>query len=90
MIAYALIALLAVLQLADVWTTRRILLAGGEELNPVMRYLIDRAGLMPALLGTKAVLLFVCWLALLEFPAMLGALCLFYAGIIWFNQRSLR
>ena len=89
MISYALIALLATLQVADIYTTRRILLAGGKELNPVMRYLIRQVGLLPALLGTKITIMTVCWFALMPFPEVLGALCVFYAGIIWFNQRSL-
>ena len=89
MIAYALLALLAALQLADIYTTRRILLAGGKEMNPAVRWLIGRFGIMPALLVSKAAMLVLATAFLLPYPWALGGLCVFYAGIIWYNVKSL-
>ena len=37
------LALLAV-QIADVWTTNRILERGGRELNPFIRWIMDKTG----------------------------------------------
>ncbi len=36
--------LFALAQLADVWTTERVLAAGGRELNPVIRFFMDKLG----------------------------------------------
>ncbi|NDW32947.1 DUF5658 family protein [Salipiger sp. PrR007] len=36
--------LFALAQLADVWTTERVLAAGGREENPVIRFFMDRLG----------------------------------------------
>jgi len=88
-VTYSLLALLAALQVADVWTTRRILLAGGKEMNPVVRWLIGRFGLLPALLMSKAAVLALAAAFLLPYPWLLGGLCVFYAGIIWYNAKSL-
>ena len=89
MISYALIAILAALQVADIYTTRRILLAGGKEMNPTVRWLIGRFGIMPALLMSKAAVLALAAAFVIPFPWLLGGLCVFYAGIIWYNVKSL-
>ena len=89
MISYALLATLAALQVADIWTTRKILLAGGRELNPAVRWLIGRFGIMPALVVSKAAVLAIAWFILLPYPAVLAALCAFYGWIVWHNWRSL-
>jgi len=89
MMTYALIALLAALQAADIYTTRRILLAGGKEMNPAVRWLIGRFGILPALLMSKAAVLALAAAFMTPFPWLLGGLCVFYAGIIWYNGKSL-
>ena len=89
MIAYSLLALLAVLRVADIYTTRRILLAGGKEMNPAVRWLIGRFGMMPALFGAKVALLVLAAAFMLPYPWLLGALCVFYAGIVAYNAKSL-
>ena len=50
----ALLALLLALQVLDGWTTYRLLANGGRELNPLMRYAIERLGLARALCATLA------------------------------------
>ena len=89
-LSYALLAFLAALQAADIWTTWRILLAGGRELNPVMRWLIREFGVMPALIIPKAAVLVVCYVWLLPYWWVLALLCIFYTGIFLFNLRSLK
>jgi hypothetical protein len=86
---YALLAILAALQAADVYSTRRILLAGGREMNPAVRWLIGRFGLMPALIGAKVAVMAIAWFILLPYPWLLGGLCAFYAGITAYNWKSL-
>lgn len=41
---HALLALLAALQIADLWTTRQFLKLGGREANPIGRWLFDKTG----------------------------------------------
>lgn len=84
-----LLILLAALQAADIYTTRRILLAGGREMNPAVRWLIGRFGLMPALIVSKAAVMVVAVAFLLPYPWLLGVLCVFYAGIVAYNWKSL-
>lgn len=42
--AMLLLVTLALLQAADVWTTRRVLAAGGREANPAMAWAMARLG----------------------------------------------
>ena len=88
-VSITLIALLAALQLADVWTTRRILLEGGKEMNPAVRWLIGRLGIMPALLVSKAAVLALAAAFMMPYPWLLGGLCMFYVGIVAYNWKSL-
>lgn len=46
-----------VVQLGDAATTYHIVHRGGRELNPLLRGLIQRLGLVPALLLTKIIIL---------------------------------
>ena len=65
--------LLCALNLADIYTTHRILGRGGSELNPLMAKLFARVGVLPGLLLVKVPLVTV--LGLLMF---LG--CLLYTS----------
>ncbi len=38
------LAILALLQIADVWTTNRVIANGGREDNPVLKWIMDRLG----------------------------------------------
>lgn len=49
--------LLIVLNILDIHTTIKILDNGGKELNPVMAWLIDKLGIEPALVASKALFL---------------------------------
>ena len=46
---FILACVVAVLQLADWYTTARVLSKGGVELNPIMKFLIDKLGVRLAL-----------------------------------------
>ncbi len=85
----ALLILLAALQAADVYSTRRILLAGGREQFALARWLIAKLGLMPGLIVAKAAVLALAVAFMLPYPWLLGGLCVFYAGIAAYNWKSL-
>ena len=89
MIAAALIFILLVLQVLDYHTTKTILDAGGVELNPLMRWLMDRVGIEEALTlkGTAVVIVAVLFFreSLLALVAM-NVVCL---AVVLFNQRSM-
>ena len=89
-LSYALLAFLILLQIVDVFTTRRILLAGGRELNPVMRWLVRKLGLMPSLITSKAAVFAACYFILLPYWWVLALLCIFYTGIFLFNLRAMK
>jgi hypothetical protein len=54
--------LLALLQIGDWLTTRTILNRGGRELNPIVRFLIEKLGLDLALLLKGTLVLVIAWL----------------------------
>jgi uncharacterized protein DUF5658 len=59
---YALFALCAALQLADGWTTVKVLQLGGVEENPVMSDLIDHFGVSATMIAVKlAVIGLLAW-----------------------------
>lgn len=76
-----LFVLLVSLQIADAWLTVRILAErAGRELNPVMRWIFDRLGVIPGLATAKLLLLALVLVALPVLPPwVLAALC----GVTW-------
>lgn len=84
-------AALVVLNVLDIHTTLKILKQGGEELNPVMSWLMGKTGVVPALLITKAAFLAAVWIYLASIPgaAMLGVCCL-YVLIVLHNSGEIR
>ena len=85
-----LIVLFTALQVADVLLTLQIHKRGGRELNPLMRWLMDEYGTLPALVVSKAVLLALAYFYLVGFPSVLIALCAGYAGLAGWNVMQLR
>lgn len=54
--------ILLILQLADGWTTYRILSEGGREKNPVVRWLMNRIGMLHGILTSKTLaIIWVVW-----------------------------
>jgi hypothetical protein len=91
MIALALFALLAALQLGDWWTSWRASgLPGAYEANPVMAWLIRKLGFHDAFaLKLMAVALLGFALMQMRWPgtAMLAVADAFYGFIAWHNWR---
>jgi len=83
------------LQVWDAYSTYKVLSAGGRELNPAMRWLMEQFGMVEALLlGKGAVVLVVWWAvsALTETVALwlLGGICVFYVAIAINNWRTMK
>ena len=87
---YLLLAALALLQLGDGWTTWRILAAGGQELNPAMRWLMDAVGVVSALVAKAVAIVAVAYLFFLPYPWALAAMVAVQASVVAFNFRSIR
>lgn len=51
-----LLAVLAVLQIADIVLTKKILDKGGKELNPFLNKIMQEVGVLPALLLVKGIM----------------------------------
>lgn len=87
-----LFVLLAALQLADAWLTVRVLNErSGRELNPVMRWIFERMGVIPGLVAVKLAMLAIVLIALSVVPSWaLAALCGVYVGVVAFNWHQLK
>lgn len=77
------------LQVADWWLTTRILAQGGSELNPVLRWVIERGG-TGALLAVKLLIGGGAMWLLRPYPYIVAAACAVYAGIVVWNYRQLK
>ncbi|MGC0155817.1 hypothetical protein ACPRNU_25430 [Chromobacterium vaccinii] len=84
------IALFILLQLADIASTNYALVhLNGRELNPFVRRLMARVGILPALVASKAFLFFACYL-LAPPPLAYQLLCAFYVFILFRNLRAVK
>lgn len=83
----ALLLLFGVLQAADIYTTYTLLSSGGRELNPVMRWAMDKLGMVRGLVIMK--LLTVGLVVVLFNEALTFWLCIFYAGVVGWNTYQL-
>jgi hypothetical protein len=82
--------ILLALQCLDIGTTWYALerVSGAYEANPVMRWLFERVGLLPALLGTKAA--FMAGVYYLQpDPWGLVVVILVYVGVVGHNVRNI-
>lgn len=96
-LATILFALLAALQIGDWITTARVLRRpGGRERNPLVRWLMERISLHPALALKAGLVTAIGWvLAAVATPpaiahGLLAALCAFYAWVCFHNWRLVR
>ena len=73
-----LVGFFCLLQVADAVTTYTVLDQGGRELNPVMRYVMDKMGMVPGLIVAKLALIIVVLVAfnLNVFSTVFGFICL--------------
>lgn len=86
---YALLVFIA-LQIADAGLTVVIIRAGGRELNPAVRVLIERLGLVPGLVAAKALLIALVLACLPIVPLWaLIALDVLYMGVVGWNATQL-
>lgn len=79
----ALLFLLIMLQLADAFTTVRILKNGGREANPVMNWLFQKFGTEVSL-GVMKILV-VSLVAAAWNETLTFWLCVFYIGVVGWN-----
>ena len=91
---YVLIAVIAVQQALDVWTTITALNTGrAREANGPLRRLMDRIGVLPTLLSTKLVfgaLVVFTVQATLVWYVVLGCIIALYTWVLFNNFRVLR
>ncbi len=52
----AILILLTLLQLLDIYTTYKVLKEGGRETNKLVKWLMDKVDVLPALIGSKALI----------------------------------
>lgn len=87
----AIFAAVCLLNIADIYTTMRILAAGGREVNPVMAWLMGALGTVPALIGIKVLALGVAYAYLAAAPMWsLAALLLVYVAVLTNNVIQMR
>ena len=88
-----LIAILAVQQVLDVYTTSEALKTGrAKEVNPLVRGLMDRVGVMPALVSIKLAFMGLIWYTQSDhwlYLAVLGWAVVFYAILLKNNFHTL-
>lgn len=89
MLAVALIILLLALQVLDYHTTKTILALGGRELNPVMRWLMDRVGVEEALTLKGTLVVIAAVLFFREYVLALVAMNVIFLAVVLFNYRSM-
>jgi hypothetical protein len=91
---YVLLAIVIIQQALDVWTTKVALGTGrAREANGPLRRLMDKIGIMPTLLGTKA--LFGALVALtvqdtVVWYVVLGLIIALYTWVLFNNFRVLK
>ena len=86
----ALFLALVVLNLVDAWLTLRILAKGGVEINPLMRWLMERLEPTPALLGSKAAMLVLVWYYSNELGNYMVGLVGLYLAVVVRNYQVFR
>lgn len=85
-----LVSFLCCLVIADGILTYEILCRGGKELNPVVRWAIEKLGIVEGLVLTRMVLVLVFIVSVQSMPAWgFFALIVFYAFVIAHNAKQL-
>lgn len=85
---------LVALNIADVYTTYKILKNGGQELNESVRFLIRKLGLLKGLIASKIILLPLIIIELYFEPrwfdyGVMVLVCGWYAWVVYHNVREL-
>ena len=79
----SLLFLLIALQVADAFLTVKILKDGGQELNPVMRWVMGKLGVVNALAAVKTP--FVLLVAAVWNETLTFWVCVLYIGVVGWN-----
>ena len=92
-IVLILLIIFTVLQILDVYTTYKILSNGGRELNPLVRWVIEKVGLVLGISSLKVIL--VACLTVIWYNNMLPVWAMVvadvvYAGVIAYNMKSIK
>lgn len=83
------LALLASLQVADAYLTWRVLDNGGREMNPLVRILMDRLGVVAGLVVAKLALLILAAFWLADHLVLMLVLIGLYAWVVMHNWKEL-
>jgi len=93
-ITIILFCVFAAMQIADVLTTIHALDGGCVEANKIVRWAMDKIGVIPALAVVKVLAVGVMGVAVILSPILTGyaliALCALYAWVIINNIRAIR
>lgn len=87
MIHMILLGLVALLQAGDWYTTRTIISKGGREYNPLIRWLMGKLGVDPALAVKTAAMMAVAYFG--GIPGCIPLIVIF-AYACWHNAKALR
>ena len=79
----SLLFLLIALQVADAFLTVKILKDGGQELNPVMRWVMGKLGVVGAMAAVKTP--FVLLVAAVWTETLTFWVCVLYIGVVGWN-----
>lgn len=82
-----LLLLFTALQVSDAVLTLLILRDGGRELNPIMRWLMDKIGIVPALVWVKLGLVVAVAVWVHSVP-LLAVFVAIYIAVVVFNVRN--
>ena len=88
-VSLALFVLVMILQALDGYLTWRVLAAGGRELNPIVRALVERLGVVPGLVLAKVAFAVVAGALILEQPIALLLVAILYSWVVVHNWRQL-
>ena len=96
MLNYILAGLLIAIQIFDLYSTMKILGAGGQELNWLMKWLMSKLGVLPSLAITKigvvalVVLGLVCFGGDIKLTVGLAVVNIFYIILMVGNFKALK
>lgn len=88
---WLLLVVFVLLQIADVWTTNKVLARGGREKNPIVRFLMRLFGQLwwvPKLILTIGCGLYLAVQPWPEGPLWLVFIIVLYAWVVWSNLRQ--
>lgn len=85
-----LVSFLCCLVIADGILTYEILCRGGKELNPVVRWVIEKCGIVEGLVVTRMILVLIFIVSVQSMPTWgFFALNVFYAFVVAHNAKQL-